>query len=136
MPLIAVAFAIAGPLWLVAAWRAGGFDCRITVQVSGWVTPERLLTNTGKFRLPDGTLRFQWIIRHGENSGQPRSVSAAHCAVLSLWQVVHESGIFAGWTSVGAMKRNVWEWTVTSPIVVWIFGIWHPTHSLPAPPGA
>ena len=76
------------------------------------------------------------IIRHGENSGQVRSASAAHRAVLLVWQAVHESGIFVGSATAGGMKRKVWACTLTSAIVGWIFGIWQPMHSLPAEPGA
>lgn len=79
---------------------------------------------------------IQGIIRHGENSGHLRSASAAHRAVLSVWQAVHESGIFVGSTTAGGMKRKVWACTLTSAIVGWIFGIWQPMHSLPAEPGA
>jgi len=77
-----------------------------------------------------------WFIRHGENSGHARSTLAAHSVVLSVWQAVHESGIFADWAVAGAMKRKVWACTLTSAMVGWIFGMWQPTHSLPAEPGA
>ena len=77
-----------------------------------------------------------WFIRHGENSGHARSTLAAHSVVLSVWQAVHESGIFADWAVAGAMKRKVWACTLTSAMVGWIFGMWQPTHSLPAESGA
>src|SRR5262249_48425135 len=77
-----------------------------------------------------------WFIRHGENSGHVRSTPAAHSAVLSVWQAVHESGIFKDWAVAGAMKRKVCACTLTSAMVGWIFGMWQPTHSLPAEPGA
>lgn len=34
--------------------------------------------------------------------------------------------------SSGVITRNVWLWTVTSAMVVSIFGMWHATQSLPA----
>src|ERR1051326_1528615 len=77
-----------------------------------------------------------WFIRHGENSGHVRSTPAAHSVVLSVWQAVHESGIFADCAVAGAMKRKVCARTLTSAMVGWIFGMWQPTHSLPGEPGA
>ena len=88
------------------------------------------------FSIPHPFRDSHCFIRHGENSGHVRSTLAAHSVVLSVWQAVHESGIFTDWAVAGAMKRKVCARTLTSAMVGWIFGMWQPTHSLPGEPDA
>ena len=75
-----------------------------------------------------------WPTRQGENSGQVRNAAVAQAFVLSTWQDVHESGISSRPAVAGGMNLNVWLRTITSPSICAIFGMWHPTHSLPADP--
>src|ERR1051326_1156524 len=94
------------------------------------------MPDCSSFTRPQTEPTVHWFIRHGENSGHVRSTPAAHSVVLSVWQAVHESGIFADCAVAGAMKRKVCARTLTSAMVGWIFGMWQPTHSLPGEPGA
>ena len=86
----------------------------------------------GSVRLqPDG---LYCPTRHGENSGQLLSASVAQAVVLSVWHVVHGSGIFNRSAEAGGMNLKVWLRTITSPSICAIFGMCQATHSLPADP--
>lgn len=70
--------------------------------------------------------------RHGENSGHFFNSVIAHSVDLSVWQLLHEFGIFSESVNTGEMNLNVWLRTLMSAIVCSIFGMWHPTHWLPS----
>jgi len=97
----------------------------------------RRTTNHERFpsSLPSrGQHDLQGATRHGENSGQLRSLSLAQAFDLSLWQLVQGFGIFEVSVKAGVMNRKVWLRTITSPIVCSIAGMWQATHSLPVDP--
>lgn len=75
---------------------------------------------------------MRYCSRHGERSSQPRIAPVAHAVVLSLWQVVHGFGMPYLSVIAGVMNANVCDRTLTSPISVSIFGMWHSTQLLPA----
>ena len=72
--------------------------------------------------------------RQGERSGQWRRASVAQAVGLSAWHVVQGLGILYLSVMVGVMKAKVWALTMTSAMVVWIFGMWQATQLLPADP--
>ena|ERR1700722_11316855 len=74
------------------------------------------------------------FIRHAERSGQRRNSSVAQAVVLSAWQVVHGFGILYLSVIAGVINANVCERTLTSAMVVAIFGIWQAMQLLPADP--
>ena len=67
-------------------------------------------------------------MRQGERSGQCRMASAAQDVDLSVWQEVQGLGILYSSVMRGVMKANVCARTLTSAIVVSIFGMWQATH--------
>ena len=52
-------------------------------------------------------IRDQLATLQAENSGHVLSASLAQAAVLSVWQVLQELGIFNVSVFAGGMKRNV-----------------------------
>ena len=73
-------------------------------------------------------------MRQAERSGQRRNSSVAQAAFLSAWHIVQGLGILYLSVIVGVIKANVCERTLTSAIVVAIFGMWQATQLLPADP--
>lgn len=70
-------------------------------------------------------------IRQGERSGHRRIASVAQAVDLSAWHDVQGLGILYSSVMPGVMKANVCARTLTSAIVVSIFGMWQATHWLP-----
>ena len=73
-------------------------------------------------------------MRHAERSGQRRNSSVAQAVVLSAWHVVQGLGILYLSVIAGVIKANVCERTLTSAMVVAIFGMWQAMQLLPADP--
>jgi hypothetical protein len=73
-------------------------------------------------------------MRHAERSGQRRNSSVAQAVVLSAWHVVQGLGILYLFVIAGVINANVCERTLTSAMVVAIFGMWQAMQLLPAEP--
>jgi hypothetical protein len=77
-------------------------------------------------------VKIHQFMRHAERSGQRRNSSVAQAVVLSVWHVVQGLGILYFSVIAGVIKAKVCERTLTSAIVVAIFGMWQAIQLLPA----